>query len=236
MTTKIRARKISTLALVLGLGVVSLGLSGCETDEDRQLAAGQACLDQATTSSQADTCVSLVQGLTSSESYLLRCSANFVAQGFTASRIASSVDKVKNSGNQDQMTGMMSFLVFKSAGTNNTADNAVTNCQKSGVRSMLRLATAAQLATTIAGVGGVDPNGADPATAMANAIATFQGSATPTQQTQLGNTAILASQVYCSEGSSYASTQVCTILNGAVNSGGSAQNIGQQLIAQLQSH
>ncbi len=225
--------KLSICALSLVLGFATLTLMGCEQDSDKQLAAGQACLDSATTAPQADQCINIVQGLSSPEAALIRCSANFVAQGFTASRIASSISKVKT-GTTGQMTGLMSFLVFGSNGTNNTADMAVANCQASGVRSMVRLATAAQLATTIAGIGGVDPNGANPAAAMAAAIAAFQAGATPAQQASLGTTAIAAQSSYCAPGSSYAATSVCTVLNNAVNSGGSPQNIGAQLIAQLQ--
>lgn len=222
------------LTLALSLGFATTGLTGCETDSDRQISAGQACLDSASTPTQADQCIAIVQGLTSPEASLIRCSANFVAQGFTASRIASSISKVKSGTGTSQLAGMMSYLVFGSTTSgNHTADMAVINCQASGVRSMLRLALAAQMATTIAGIGGIPVNAADPAAAMATAISSFAGSSTPAQQTALGNTAVLAQSSYCASGSSYASTDVCTKLSAAVNVGGGAQAIGARLATLL---
>lgn len=226
-------------SMALLLGASALALAGCETSEDRQLASGQACLDSATTSAQADQCVTLVQGLTSPESYLIRCSANFVAQGFTATRIASSIDKVKNTGTQDQMTGMMSFLVFANgtsiADKKAKAQTAVDNCQQSGVRSMLRLATASNMATLIANATTVDPNSTDPAGQMNSAINAFLGGATPADKEALGATAVTASASYCATGSSYETTDVCTILKGAIGNGSKTNaQIAADLIAQLQ--
>ena len=231
------------IILTLGLGLFAAGLVGCETSADRQLASGQACLDSITTtvpaqaSAQAATCVSLVQGLSSPESYLVRCSANFVGQGFTASRIASSIDKIKNgSPGTDQMVGMMAYLVFN-VGANATAKNlaasdAVTNCNRSGVNSMIRLAQGAQIATSIAN-GTVDPT-SPTAVADLNAIVqSYVAGSNPALEISLGQSAVTATAAYCGVGSSYETTKVCTDLKAALASSTNPQTIGATLLAQL---
>ena len=238
------AARLGTQALI-GAACLSgvAALTGCEVDEDKKLSAAQNCLDAATTASQADVCVAYVSGLTSQSSYLIRCSADFLAQGFTGARFASAFQKISsNTGGSDPMVTMMGYFVFASTLPAHTADIAVSNCTLSGVRSMQRLATAAQLATTVAaatgGVSSFDPTapGFD-ANTMLTRIQTLAGNGDTATQTTLGTIAISASSAFCNTGSAYSSTEVCTNLTNAINAGGSsALTIGQQLLAQLQTN
>ena len=50
-------------------------LTGCESEDERKLAAAQSCLDHATTS-DVDTCTAMVDGVETESAYLIRCSAN----------------------------------------------------------------------------------------------------------------------------------------------------------------
>lgn len=219
--------RVSTLALTVTVSLMSLTLSGCETSDDRTLASGQACLDSATTAAQANQCVTLVQGLTSQESYMIRCSANFVAQGFTGSRVANAVANINSHSSTDATTGLIAFLVFKQASP--TADEAITNCTASGSKSMLRLATAAKMATVIGGLT-VNPDSSTAAADMQTAVNTMIASGSAQSKIDLGNTAIIASTAFCGDGSTYAGTQVCTDLQGAVNSSGDPTTIANALL------
>jgi hypothetical protein len=217
----------------------SLALAGCETGDDRTLAAGQACLDAATPAT-ANQCVTIVQGLTSQESYMIRCSANFIAQGFTGTRIADAITKIKDNDGSgtDPMVGMMAYLSFTSASP--SADEAISNCETAGSKSMLRLATAAKLATTIAsftgGIGSIDPDSPTAAQDLKNKIDQLISSPNPTANAELGSTAVVAAQAYCAAGSSYEGTEVCQNLTAAVNSSSDPATIGAQLLQQLQAN
>lgn len=69
--------KLTTPVIALILG---LSLLGCESKEDQDLFAGQVCLDHAKTEAEATVCVNKVAGYESAQAYLIRCSANFIAQ------------------------------------------------------------------------------------------------------------------------------------------------------------
>lgn len=228
-----RTAKLITLSVA---ALSSLALSGCETQDDRSLAAGQACLDSATQAT-ANACLDKVAGLTSQESYMIRCSANFISQGFTGTRIADSISKINNNtGGTDPMVGMMAYLTF---GTTAAADVAVSNCTAAGSKSMLRLATAAKLATTIASFAGgaaINPDSPTAAADLKAKIDALIATPNPAANAQLGATAVLAAGAYCGAGSSYVGTEVCTNLNAAISGGGTPEQIGAALLAQLQAN
>ena len=75
--------------------VLSLILAACESDEDRQIAEAQDCLNNASpTLASANVCLAKVDGLTSEESYYIRCSARFLGQGFVGSRFADAFESL----------------------------------------------------------------------------------------------------------------------------------------------
>lgn len=224
----------------------ALFLTSCETAEDRQLAAAQDCIDTAKVAADADRCHSLVDGLETEKAYLIRCSANYIAQGFTGTRMANAFQRLKddNGSGQDPMATVMAYLVFTSGTAPHSVDSAVSNCTKSGVRSMLRLVTMSKLATfiTTAGLGSIPTNANpldpsfDPAQ-ISTAIANIAGSGSPADKENVGNIAITAQSAYCNAGSSFENNEICTNLNQAINAGGgNAQTIGEQLLALLQTN
>ena len=237
--------KHATLMTIAALSSVAL-LTSCETSEDRQLAAAQDCIDTAKVAADADRCHALVDGLETEKAYLIRCSANYIAQGFTGERMANAFQRLKddNGSGQDPMATVMAYLVFSNSTGTHSVDNAVSNCTKSGVRSMLRLVTMSKLATfiTSAGLGGIPANAnpLDPSfdpSQISNAITTIVGSGTPADKENIGNIAITAQAAYCNAGSSFENNEICTNLNQAISSGGgNAQTIGEQLLALLQAN
>lgn len=220
----------------------ALFLVSCETGEDRQLASAQECIDAASTEAHADLCYNAVAGIESEKAYLIRCSANYIAQGFTGTRFASAFQRLKDNptSGQDPMATVMAYMVFSKASTLHSANNTFENCTRSGVRSMVRLATMTKLATFIAqtGLGGIPAN-ADPLNAsfdpaqISAAIANLAGGS-PADQASVGTIAIQANEAYCNEGSSFESNEICTNLKAAIAGGGDATAIGLALLTQLQ--
>jgi hypothetical protein len=220
-------------------------LSSCETSEDRQLASAQDCIDSARTASDADRCYGLVAGNESEKAYLVRCSANYIAQGFTGERMASAFQRLKDggAGGQDPMATAMAYLVFSNSSSVHSVDKAMDNCTRSGVRSLQRLATMSKLATFITktGLGGTIPataNPLDPAfnpATIQNAITNLVGSGTAADKENVGNIAIQLNQAYCNVGSSFSGNEICLKLGDAITAGGgNAQTIGNQLLNLLQ--
>ena len=231
---------LKTLLLIPAL----LVLTSCETPEDRQLATAQDCIDAAKTGSDADVCYAAVEGNESEKAYLIRCSASYIAQGFTGKRFANAFQRLKDnpSSGQDPMATVMAYLVFTKTSTLHSVDNTLENCKRSGVRSMVRLATMSKLATFVAdsGPSGI-PLNADPLdpsfdpNQITNAISNLANGGTDAQQTEIGNIAVQAAEVYCNAGSSFETNEICKNLKDAIaGANGDAKAIGLALLMQLQ--
>ncbi len=219
-------------------------LTSCETPEDRQLATAQDCIDAAKSGADADICYASVEGNESEKAYLIRCSASYIAQGFTGARFAKAFQNLKDnpSSGQDPMATVMAYLIFTKTSTLHSIDNTFENCKKSGVRSMIRLATMSKLATfvTQSGLGEI-PLTADPldpsfdSSQITNAIASLVTNGSDTDKAAVGNLAIQANEVYCNEGSSFETNEICKNLKDAISGGnGDALQIGLALLNQLQ--
>lgn len=230
------------LASLLFMMTAMLILSGCEQQEDLQIAAAQECIDTARTSTDADRCYASVAGLESEKAYLIRCSSHYIAQGFTGSRFASAFQRLKDgaTSGQDPMATAMAYMVFANSSTTHSADNAVTDCTRSGVRSMQRLATMTKLATFISNAGlGSIPDPSSPSfnpSQISTAITNLVNSNDPTSNASVGTIAQQASTAYCNEGSSFKDGEVCKNIQNAINAGGAdTAAIGRALLQQLQS-
>lgn len=215
---------------LLGLSALTLtALSGCETGEDRSLASAQSCLDNAHNESDANQCIALVEGLTTPDSYLIRCSANFIAQGFTGQKIADAFQTLANNGSStvDPMVGLMAYLNFVGTNPLHSAANTELNCQRSGVRSMLRLASAANLATTVQNlVPGIPFNPADPVASMEAAINYLKDHDPVDEDAEkLGQIAITANEAFCNAGSAYANEDICIQLGNSISAGQNGTDI-----------
>ena len=215
-------------------------ISACETAEDRSLAAGQACLDGASTAADADRCVALVQGINTPAAYSIKCAAHFIAQGFTGARIASAVDRMKNNSTPgtDPMISIMSYLVFSNTNATHSEDAAVADCAASGVASLGRLADLAKLATMTVKMGGLNLTNFDPATVdtttlannMKNAITQMANSGSAADQAAAGNVVLNLNSTLCSAGSTFKDKEACTYIGQAISgTNGTPAAIGQAL-------
>lgn len=234
--------KLATLTTIASLSML---VAGCENGEDRQIAEAQTCLDGAKTEADASICLDKVEGLESDASYLIRCSANFVAQGLTGERLSTAFQEMKdNPGAGDNpTTKMLAYMVFDNSLTRHTAAVTLENCRRSNVTSMFRMATTVQMATTlalIAGSGSVpaylnpsDTTNFDP-NQLKQVVDNLTTSATDEQKQEIGTIAQTANEAYCGEGSTFKDNDVCTRLEAAITAGnGDATAIGAELIRQL---
>ncbi len=222
--------------------LAAAGLAACttENEEDRKIAAGMACIDAAKNESDADICLQKVEGLTSKQSYLIRCSANMIAQGFTGSRVAKAFQELKDN-NGNKTTAMMAYLVFAKDLPNHTADKTLENCSLSGVNSVKGLAAMIKTATLTAQIVSVgdsideafdpsNPDSFDP-DKLKEALDDLDLNDIEDHAEDFGNLAIIAHESYCYEGSSMKDQDVCTKLAEAIQDGGGiAEEIGKKLI------
>ncbi len=231
--------------------VLSLILAACESDEDRQIAEAQDCLNNASpTLASANVCLAKVDGLTSEESYYIRCSARFLGQGFVGSRFADAFESLADDedgggGGQDAMTTALTVMVFTGTDNANAKQNAsstLSECLLSGSQGLSRLAALTSLATTLASaITGIDLSTVteegltpDDVTDLLNNL-TNDGEFDASDDEEIGNIALTANTLFCAdEDSDFADTDICTNIGAAIaTGGGDAQAIGDALRDQL---
>jgi hypothetical protein len=200
------------------LAVCGVILMACEQGDDDRLARAQACLDRSTQTTVSE-CEAMVEGIAGSAAGLIRCSANFITQGFTGSRFANAFKVLKETQTGINSTvAMVSYLVF-TVGGNDTARRAaaaiaVTNCTSSGLKGMIMFANFAATATELSVGLTIDPdNPPDPADLQANLAAG--------DDTTIANSVTAINSVYCS-GSSSTNAAFCATIADAADEGSSA--------------
>jgi hypothetical protein len=237
----------SNTALASFLVVVAVFFQvGCENSDEKAIANAQSCLDQARTSDDANRCFALVQDMDSASANLIKCSARYIQQGFTGARFASAFEQLKDNpsgGSSDAMTSTLSFLSFSSPAA---ATETYGFCEKSGLKSLIRLSVMSRMATTIISAAqqisapgcpalGQVPDGS---TNMATCLSNLASNGTPAildDKEQLGQIAVIAKDAYCGEGSSFNNTDICNNLNQAIQAGGGDPTaIANQLLNLLQ--
>lgn len=222
--------------LVSGLIFVAF-IAGCESKEDVAIAKAEKCLNTATSTTAMD-CVSGLSSYTNEKAYLLRCSALYLKNGFTGTRLLEAFKNLKNSGGTDPMAIVMSTLAFSTIAE---ANEAGTYCSMSGSVSLERLSDMTKMATIIPITMGIIPSSGLTEGQMLTAIQNMRdgiqgGTLTADQLAALPGLATTISESasnYCYEGSSYSSNVVCTNLNTAIQSGGSNSDLVKSLLDQL---
>lgn len=222
--------------LISGL-VFAAFLTGCESKEDVTIAKAEKCLNTAS-SSTAMSCVSELSSYTSEKAYLLRCTAIYVKNGFTGTRLLEAFKNLKNTGGNDPMAIVMSVLAFSSIAE---AEEAGSYCAASGSISMERLANMTKIATTVPITMGIIPSNGLTESQMLTAIQNMrdgiQGGTLNAGQLAalpgLATTITEAAADYCYEGSAYEANVVCVNLNSAIQNGSNSSDIVKGLLDQL---
>lgn len=224
-------RVVALLALSLP---GALALPGCEADQDRILADAQACLDQATPT-QAPRCTAMVAGLTSTQSYAIRCSVHFVVEGVTGLRFANAFQQIKSStGTSDPLTLVLGDLVFATTAGTDGSVATLADCKASGDPGLLQVALLTSIGTYVAVNSTPAPtpaaDGSLTAAQIKSAAQTFTGSTAV-----LGDFTVQANASFCAVGSSLTANKVCLDLASAISAGSSGGNpaIGTALLALL---
>ncbi|MEY4617222.1 MAG: hypothetical protein RJB66_2182 [Pseudomonadota bacterium] len=225
----------------LMVAVLSLGLlAGCSASNDQdKIGDAQFCLDElpvtglsaAQRKTRVNTCLDKLGTLSSKDASLIRCSGNFLIEGFgDPGRIVDAMSSLSNQGGGSGTVGMMSFLKFKSMGVSETAteaeDSVLANetfsyCSDAGNPGYVMIASFARIATNLSGVADVLADGQLDAAEVTQLI----NAGTPEV---IGQTAIIAYEASCSGGEN-ANKELCSQLSGSMNSG-NASAIGQALL------
>ncbi len=221
--------KKTTILSVIAVSV--LALTACQKSNQNDLQDAQQCLNTAP-NSEAMNCVSKISSDTSENAYKLRCAAVFISQGFnTPASFASALDQIKNDTSGSCTTGCSGSLVamstFNFGGTADdqaAANQAFSECTKSGVKSYSMLASLFKLGTdTVKGASGsTNPD------AMKTAMLALPSA-------EVGQIVITTYQTACSDvtNASDAVKKYCGELQTAVNSGSDATAIGACLKKKL---
>lgn len=233
-----KSKLLVLLAAVLALPL----LTACESEEDRTLAEAEACINSAT-STNVDACMAKVDGLTSEDAYLIRCSAHFIAQNITETRLASAFTNIKSSSAVAGVTPTtiaLSYMIFDETKLAHNVAVSKSDCELSGAPSLSRIVSLAEIATTFAAAAGAANSGFTPGDTasvesfIANFVANSPGTVAQ-DETTIGNLAVGIRENFCVNNSPFTGTDVCTKMNQAFTSGvGNPQTIGQQIIALLQ--
>lgn len=209
----------------------------CETKDQDTIHKAQNCLNHAD-GSEALTCQAMVDGMESKDSYVIRCSAQFINEGITASKMAEAFnekDKTPNTGSYSNLVGMFGVLSFK---TQAAANTTYGYCQKTGLESFKLFSSMVQISTNIAAAGNLlesIQNGQTPSQEdMEQAIDALLTSQDETTLTAIGNVVLTNGNDYCAQEKNK-TTDFCKRVNHAVANGTTPTEVGEQLLSILQS-
>jgi len=136
---------ISLLALILLTAV----WTACESSEDDKINQAQNCLDRATDAASANICAASVAGISGPRAAIIRCSADWIGQGFTtqSTKFLDAFHALKNdTSGADKTVAMMKYLAFD---TVSNANAAVTDCTQTGIAGLITFSSMAKLATNL---------------------------------------------------------------------------------------
>lgn len=211
---------------LLLVGLMFIGAIGCGKKDSDKIAEAQACLDTST-GPAALSCASKVDGLSSKESYLIRCSAAFIAEGIAEP--ATLVQAFSNlDGNTNPVATFMNILAFD-MNNDATADKAFAqatfnNCNAAGNPGFVLIAGYANMATAINAVAGIDLSNGIDTTEASNIIAAGPDAIAATA------TAIYTTS--CTTGNE-SNAQLCADLGAAINSSNSNTELANAILTQL---
>jgi hypothetical protein len=208
---------------------LSMLLASCGRKDIDKVGDAQNCLDTSSRTNVSQ-CVDMVAGLETSGSYVIRCAATFIQEGFDdVTRLTSALSNMTNSGTGGSgvtaSVSVMSVLAFKNGGstTQNLANATLAQsyCAKSGSKGLILLSSIASFATTVLGYA------SDP-TSILTGLSTAKDNATA--QALVGTAVLAAYTTNCSAGQT-SNQQFCSQFSSVVASSGSdtsAACVGKQ--------
>lgn len=161
------------LAAILALTATTALVSCGKKDADK-IGEAQLCLDKATQATAAE-CKAMVDGIEKTGAYAIRCSANFIAEGFTQpARFKQAFDAFDNNSTNNT-EAFMAVMTFKNSGSTVDENSIVANqtfeyCNKTGSKGLMLLGTMASTSTTLAKVANTLTGGSSGTTPDATQI------------------------------------------------------------------
>lgn len=220
------------MVLLAGL---SFGLTACEDKEDDRVFSAQQCLDRAGAgNANVDDCVNMVNGISSSKAYVIRCSADFIRANVTNRTIVEAIEnlKKKDSGNDPTITLLGKFKFS----TNVSAEAAVANCTATGSDNLRMLALTAQTATILFEAFGTDPDNF--VAELDTFINGLPGSYSQVDQGDLqgiGQSLINIAPIACKKGGAFEGNEVCAnIAEAEAQAGGDPEELAKKFLEAMQ--
>jgi hypothetical protein len=218
-----RFSKNHFVALVVILASSLFALTGCEEDEDNKLAQAQKCMDNlkdTDSDATAQRCMDYVDGVSSAESYVIRCSAYFFIGGVSASELTSAFTAADNASNSAEKDAILINALKQDSVSE--SDTTFAACNASGVPSLMAIAAFSKLGTYVINLG----SNADIGTALTNCYA--GGSGGVCNDAEIGSMISVIAPLYCTGDT--ADSSVCSDIATAIaNAGGDAAQIAINL-------
>lgn len=233
------------LALTILTSILSLSLlSSCESKDDNKMAGAQECMDNlkdTDPASSAQACEDMVAGISTPQSYVIRCSAQFFIGGITTQKILDAFEAFENASDNQKASILMDSLSQADPADLTDSDLAIAQaeqtydaCKLAQSPSLLYIATASKTGTIIknSGVPGcaaTDSCDAGTVTDNLNKCINLgdhdSNPMTPDEpmggvcnDSAVGTAVIEMSEAYCVGDAS--SNQVCTEIRSAINAAG----------------
>ena len=114
----------------LAMAALAFLLTGCESKQDDQIYSAQMCLNTATPATAA-TCAAKVDGINTSQAYMIRCSVDFMVANITTETIIDALDQLDENPDPTANATITLFKFFTFANETD-ADTAVSHCRATG--------------------------------------------------------------------------------------------------------
>ncbi len=229
--------------IFVGLAITFPFLFGCESDEVKDLAKAQACMDAVSPDhpESADACFTYVAKHNSQQANILKCSILLTSGGLTTNKIVAAYETSNDDSITNKEAVYVSFLSLDRPTPSQgyeKAQTAYAYCVKSQVTGLEFIAGLAKVGSMLGSLaGGFDIN--DPAASEAAVNALLQDCVDGSSGGQscdladLGATVISLSDTYCSNAS--ADKEVCSKIENAVAStGGDPEQTAAKFMCELQ--
>ena len=228
--------KIASSAIV---ALSFLVLTSCEDSEKSDMFKAQQCIDNATAATAMD-CISSIEGKGTKQALVLRCSARFISRGIDANKLVDAIEVISEEGQQANATSTaISNLAIPDDPANPTtydvdfASEMASICAQTESDGLTALSSFALIATsTNSLLTAVVPGGCTvPYTEACVTDGLDNINPATTDATTIGETAIQNQETLCGEDGMFNGEDVCNDINAAIAGGGTADEIGDAILA-----
>ncbi|WP_413290216.1 hypothetical protein [Bdellovibrio sp. HCB337] len=212
--------KKKNLAFICALSM-SAFISSCGPKDMDKVGQAQLCIDDAA-QGEAAACLEKIEGIESKGAYALRCSANFIDEGFTQPARFREAFEAFDTNASSNTEAFMSVMTFKSKATMDDnvtfASETLSHCNKSGAKGLMLLGSMASTSTTLAKVANTLTGGGSGTTPtpqqINDALVDLQNNPDPTTIAAIGSAISSTYTASCENGN--ANESLCNQLNDAL--------------------